>query len=340
MRAQHGCLRARIPALCGIALALITFEVAFRFLLFGTTYLDPRIHRVVRTERHRLGEGFGLANWDERGIRLSPHACANCPQVLVIGDSYTEGFQVNDDQTYAAVAESLLAAQRPLRLLNAGFATASPANYVVDAARYRRRIKPTWVIIQLSADDLGPDAFHQDKVHFRQERDGLKLEVPAPYDYGLISRTLGGLRERSALLNFAIGHIDVARHGPTGPPWFRAGSEATAPVVVEAPRTYPLERELDLMRSSYENRVTFLFLPLFNHPVENEETRFVRYCQMTHVSCVNFRSSFGEFQRAGTAPYGFPNSRFAGGHLNAAGHEAVARLLVAEIRRLEQHGLF
>jgi hypothetical protein len=259
----------------------------------------------------------------------------------VIGDSYTEALQVNDDQAYVAVAESLLAGPKPVRLLNAGIASASPADYAVQAARYRKRIRPAWVVIQLNADDLGRDAFLPDKVHFRQNGDALTLVVPAAYSYGRITKILEFIRERSALANYAISRLDIARQGPKGPPWFRAGSEPQVHALAPAPpQRFPLERELTLLRASYGNRITFLFLPLFNKPVEDEETRFDRYCRATQSSCVNFRASFEEFQRTGTAPTGFPNSRFAYGHLNPAGHAAVARLLASELRRLQQHGLF
>lgn len=337
---RPGRLRAMIPAVCGIALSLLTFEVAFRLLLFQTIRLDPVAHLPIATATHRLGEGFGVSHWDGRGIRLSPHSCSNCTRVLVIGDSYTEALQVNDDQTYASVAETILAGPKPVRLLNAGVAGASPADYTVQAAHYRKWIQPAWVVVQLNADDLGSDAFVPDKVHFRQNGDGLTLVVPTPYSYGRITQTLAFIRERSALVNYAVARLDIARQGPKGPRWFRAESESKVRAVPEAPQSYPLEHELGLMRASYGNRITFLFLPLFDKPVENEELRFDRYCRATHQSCVNFRASFEEFQRTGTAPYGFPNSGFGGGHLNPAGHVAVARLLANELRRLQQHGLF
>lgn len=331
--------RTMLAAIAGIALALIAFEALFRLLLFGSVDIDPATHALTATGRHRIGEGFGESHRDRRGIRLSPHACAHCPQILVIGDSYTDAFQVNDDEAYTAVAESMLAGSKPVRLLNAGAAGSSPADYLVQAASYLRRFQPAWVVIELNADDLGPDAFHPDQVHFRQDGNHLTPVVPAPYAYGRITRTLGFVREHSALINYAITRLDIARNGRKGPPWFRAGFRPPA-VRSETPWTYPLEQELSLLRSAYKGRVTFLFLPLFNVPIEDEEVRFERYCATAHMSCVNFRASFDEFRRNGTAPYGFPNSRFGGGHLNADGHVVVARLLADEIRRLQQNGLF
>jgi lysophospholipase L1-like esterase len=339
-RSWRGRLRTLLPAVAGITLSLLMFEAAFRLLLFGSEGRDPITHASITVGVHRLGEGFGVSHRDARGIRLSPHRCSICPQVLVIGDSYTEASQVDDDKVYTAVAETMLSGLRPVRLLNASTSGASPADYFVQATSYRRRFDPAWIVIQLNADDLGRDAFLPDKVHFRQNGDRLTPVVPSPYAYGRISRTLGFIRERSALANYAIGRLDIARSGANAPPWFRAGFNNRVHLSSSAPATYPLEHELDLLRAAYKGRVTFLFLPLFNVPVEVEELRFERYCGATHMSCVNFRASFDEFRRTGTAPYGFPNSRFGDGHLNAAGHAAVARQLADEIRRLQQNGLF
>lgn len=335
----RGRLRTMLAAIAGIALALLTFEAAFRLLLFGSVEVDPVTHAPIATGRHRIGEGFGESHRDSRGIRLSPHGCSHCPQVLVIGDSYADAFQVNDDEAFTAVAESMLAGSKPVRLLNAGAAGSSPADYLVQAASYLRRFQPAWVVIALNADDLGPDAFHPDQVHFRQEGDRLTPVVPAPYAYGSVTKTLAAIREHSALINYAIARLDIARSGPKAPPWFRAGFQPPA-VHAEPPPKYPVEQELSLLRSAYKERVTFLFLPLFNVPIEDAEVRFERYCAAAHVSCVNLRWSFDEFRRTGTAPYGFPNSRFGGGHLNAAGHVVVARQLADELRRLQQNGLF
>lgn len=330
--------RTMLAAVAGIGLALLTFEAAFRLLLFGSVSRDPVTGAQVVTGRHRIDEGFGVSHRDSRGIRLSPHGCSHCPQVLVIGDSYTDAFQVNDDEVFTAAAESMLAGSKPVRLLNAGAAGSSPADYLVQAASYLRRIQPAWVVIELNADDLGADAFRPDEVHFL-DRDRLTPVVPAPYAYGRTTRTLAWIREHSALINYAIARLDIARNSSQEPPWFRAGFQPPA-ARAEAQPVYPVERELTILRAAYKNRVTFLFLPLFNVPIETEEVRFERYCAATQMSCVDFRSSFDEFRRAGTAPYGFPNSRFGGGHLNAAGHALVARQLAVEIRRLQQNGLF
>jgi hypothetical protein len=65
----HGRLRTMLAAIAGIGLALLTFEAAFRLLLFGSIDLDPATHAPIATGRHRIGEGFGESHRDSRGIR-------------------------------------------------------------------------------------------------------------------------------------------------------------------------------------------------------------------------------------------------------------------------------
>jgi hypothetical protein len=77
--------------------------------------------------------------------------------------------QVDDNENYPAIVEASLAASRPLRLVNVGRASRSPADYVFDAAQYRQLVQPVWTVIQLNADDFGRDAFSPEKVHFREQ---------------------------------------------------------------------------------------------------------------------------------------------------------------------------
>ncbi len=319
---RRGRLGGWSRAISGIALSVLAFEAVFRFLSFEVTRVDPVSHRQVLTMTHRLGEGFGVSHWDASGIRQSPANCTSCPRVLVLGDSFTEALQVNDPDAYPAVAEALLSSTQPILLVNAGQASRSPADYVFDALRNRQLVQPAWTVIQLNLDDLGPDAFIDAKIHFLEQGTKLLTPVAPPsHVYGRITRLLGVLRGHSALVNYALYRLDVIRQTRRPPRWFIAGSEPDGRPAPEA-RKYPVERELDLMRASYENRITFLFLPPFNTAIESGETRFERYCLSTPGSCVNLRASFDGFRQRGTAPYGFPNSRFGEGHLNRDGHAA------------------
>jgi hypothetical protein len=57
------------------------------------------------------------------------------------------------------------------------------------------------------------------------------------------------------------------------------------------------------------------------------------HCRERGVSCVSSRARYLDFQRRGTAPFGFPTTSFNIGHLNPEGHEAFAEVLAEEMKR-------
>ena len=122
------------------------------------------------------------------------------------------------------------------------------------------------------------------------------------------------------------------------PPLFRAGD--TSPPAPAEVREWPVEAELDAMATAYDRRVTFLLIPPFEETPGDIERRFLAYCRNASVSCADLRDSFGAFRASGSAPFGFFNSRFGEGHMNARGHEAAAELLARELGNLRRHGLF
>jgi hypothetical protein len=133
------------------------------------------------------------------------------------------------------------------------------------------------------------------------------------------------------------------------PPLFRAADDAErAPVPPAASRgvttgpafLHTVDAELELLVRSYGGRVTFLFLSPFEGGPDVVEKTFIDNCASRGWSCVDFRGTFADFRARGDAPFGFPNSRFGVGHLNARGHAAAARLLTTELRRLRARGLF
>jgi lysophospholipase L1-like esterase len=69
------------------------------------------------------------------------------------------------------------------------------------------------------------------------------------------------------------------------------------------------------------------------------EQRIVAACRSWRWSCVQLRDRFPEFEARHEAPYGFPNLQWGRGHLNVAGHRAVAELLADEIARLRARDL-
>jgi GDSL-like Lipase/Acylhydrolase family len=329
-------------SILGVLLALAAMEALVRLLADDHPSYDPvygwsyRSQTVVR----RIGEGSAVSHWDADGVRVGPPAPAGAAPVLAIGDSFTEAMQVDDDETFTAVAQRALNREGiPMRLINAGRGSSSPADYVARAGLDLARFRPRWIVIQLNEGDLEGDAFDVGKTHFVRGPGGLQPETVPPRR----ARFPHPLGDRSALANFLVAKAGGYRSGARMPPLFRAADlgpyEASLPD--SAKRRWPAEAILDRMRTAYGNRVTYFYLPGFTREPSQAERQFAGWCRDQNVSCIDFRDAFSPFRLAGHAPFGFANSgHFATGHLNPAGHAAAGRLLAAELRRVRQRGLF
>jgi len=326
----------------GVGLALLCFELLLRLVAHGQPTLDPQKGWIYKatTVRHWLGEGHGVSHWSPQGIRESPFR-PDRPStvVLVLGDSITEGLQVSDQAVYPAQLE--LALQRsawPAAVLNAGRSTLSSADYIATAQLYRDEFRPTWTIVQLRLDDLTTDCRQPSRTHFTDRNGHLTIEVVQPR-MGRVSRWLAVVRRASALVDVAIARAGAFRAASRLPPMFRGGASEAAQGVRPPEVDYPIEEELAMLASAWSGRLTIALVPDSSQDAGPIERRAIDYCRRNGVSIVDLRDVFLQFERAQSSPFGFPNSQYGFGHLNAEGHRALAGLLASELKGLRARGL-
>src|ERR1051326_5473209 len=142
----------------GMVLALAAFELSLRHLSFGHQSLDPKLGWEWRsvTVIHRLDEGWGVSHWRDDGGRDRVPAPQSAPRVLVVGDSFTEGLQVDDDEVFTGRL-------RRVEALNIGRSSDAIPDYVAFAAEYQARFRPAWTVVALGASDFAADAFDSSK---------------------------------------------------------------------------------------------------------------------------------------------------------------------------------
>ena len=118
-------------------------------------------------------------------------------------------------------------------------------------------------------------------------------------------------------------------------PWFKAPTLRAVKATVES-KHYPIAEELAALVKAYDGRITLLLLSDYDQagplPPDREETVIIDWCERNQVSLVRIDQSFETFRRKEVAPYGFSNSSFNAGHMNATGHQAVAELLTRELQ--------
>ncbi len=101
----------------------------------------------------RAGFGSKGLNYDQHGFRLMPPLPAdasNGAPVLATGDSFTQGDEVNDDQSWPAVLQGLV----KRKTINAGVAAYGIDQTVLRTERLAAELKPAAIVVGFIADDL------------------------------------------------------------------------------------------------------------------------------------------------------------------------------------------
>ncbi len=335
----------------GAALGLALSEALVRVVFTIDTEYDPVLGRVMAAGATTRwgGEGFGTARWTIHGLRRASPPDRAKPSILVLGDSYVEAKNVDDSEVLTHVLEEKLrGGKTPFQVLNAGRSYASAADYVSLAPFYRSELAPRWTIIQLREPDITTDAFDRKKgymARFAIDQSGGKAALRVvPGEPSRPSRFWGATRliRRSSLITYGMQRLTefeaAARAEP--PLFFAADAPPPRPEGQDdAAERYPIADILKALHKAYDGRVTLLYLPNFDPQKPSEvdrsaERAFDAACAGASIRCINFRSEHASFAARRTSPYGFVNTRFNFGHMNAEGHRAVAEVLAREMERL------
>jgi lysophospholipase L1-like esterase len=326
----------------GFALALVAFEPLLRFIHYAPVVWNPVLGPIfqpgsVVTFRT---EGSGRSHWRDNGVRRATAAASNSKQIVVLGDSYVEALMLDDGQELTSQAEDLLAPEIPgVSVINLGRSDRSAADFVALAPWIEETFAPQWVVVQLGPSDVGADALAESKTHFRRTPAG-GIELVVNIKRGALWHALLPLRRHSSLLDLSISRLPKMVFSDE-PPLFRGASSVPVPPAFDLSLAAAMLNEL---RSAYDGRLTLLYLPDFDPSgtarVDAFEEFLTAWCVSNGTSLVNLRDAFPRFRETRQAPYGFANTTFNWGHLNAEGHAAAGRLLADDLSRLHRRGLF
>ncbi len=194
----------RLALLLGsILVTLIVLELGCRLargpdmlLHWSNLVLEARIGVEKENREHRftydpiLGyvqrAGLSSSNihYDADGFRVMPalpDGATDGPPVLATGDSYTQGDEVNDSETWPAYLQGLLRR----RTINAGVAAYGLDQTVLRTERLVPLVKPAAIVVGFIADDVRRSEMSRtwgaEKPYFALKGDMLELRnVPVP----------------------------------------------------------------------------------------------------------------------------------------------------------------
>jgi hypothetical protein len=228
--------------------------------------------------------------------------------------------------------------------LNLGFGGGALPHYISTAERYKFRFSPKWVIIQLRDLDLTTEAWGKDGPHFvKNEVSGEIACVPAvtlPTPQSMAYRFFVTSCQYFSFPRYANARITEFRMmSKSEAPLFKAGYVNTTSLAQEPDLgTYPIAREIELLRNVYEGRLTILYIAPYNPrapmSASSMETELSKICRQQKISFVTTRSLHDRFKSRNISPFGFSNSKFNVGHCNWDGHQAIADLLAEELARV------
>jgi hypothetical protein len=293
-------------------------------------------------------EGDGEGHWTSNGVRrASLPVESDGPPILLVGNSFTEGQQVTDEEHYGHLLERELRLKgKYIPVLSFGKSGCSVPDYVASAKNLQAVFKPRWTVIQVQAGDFLGGSWREaspGSARFVRGDGQSRIKVVVqPLPKKKQKFLLRQLAERFPhVVPFSLTYRRVRefqRWLKNERPWFRTepAKAAASDPLRSWGADYPLGDEMRLLAEAYQGRLTLLFLAPFDPKDPSGQTEQERLLQKlataNGVRFVTLRDKFQDMEKIGKSPYGFNNTLFNYGHWNRYGHAAAAQLLLTDLR--------
>jgi hypothetical protein len=233
-RAANGAL-----LLVSLVASLVLVEIGYR-VAAGLPVLKLVNWRTDAVSTNWLGEraaydpviGWSLKPWTnidgyqtiDHGIRRNfGESVVRTGAVLAVGDSFTEGWEVDDDASWPAVLET----STGVPVVNAGVGGYATDQVVMRAEQLLPIVKPKLLVVGFLQSDIyrsGYSIFGAPKPWFTIENEALRYHPPEPLEPrtpGMLTSAAYGLRD--GLGYFSIADYLLARLDPDY--WYGEGSQ-------------------------------------------------------------------------------------------------------------------
>jgi hypothetical protein len=225
--------------LVSLAVSLVFIEAGYR-VAAGLPVFKLTNWRIDQVSTNRLGEravfdpviGWSLKPWTDidgfetidYGIRRNfTETTIRTGGALAVGDSFTEGWEVEDEESWPAVLEKTTG----VPIVNAGVGGYGTDQIVMRAEQLLPIVKPKVLIVGFLESDIqraGHSVFGAPKPWFSVENDALRFHPPEPLEpraQTMLASTAYKLRD--GLGYFATADFIFARLNPNF--WYSTGTE-------------------------------------------------------------------------------------------------------------------
>lgn len=328
----------------------IVLEIFIRLFVFNSPsrVIDPAWGKVPSPNScYRRGtEGFGITCYSTNGEIETPYH--DGVPVVVLGDSYTEATQVDNSEKYVSLTESYLR-ERGLNvdLHNLGNSGLHTADYVYLAPLITKTFSPEVVVLQVNAKDFSESLDIDGSNYFEQQNGELALSHSdsTPDDV-----TLENIARSSSLLTYIIFRWSeispkIVFDSSVSAKFSDAGAlNGFGNPAAENISAEQIILQLNAIKRAYSaSRIVILFIP--NVPVVSDSglswtnpsddyflSTFKSIDGITVAYPINgFRALYEEEK---ILPRGFFNTTPNKGHINAYGHELVAKSLADKLEEI------
>lgn len=336
-----------------LAVSLIVWEILLRFfVVIPIPYRhDPAIGWMPKPYSSGLFtlEGRGVCNYNEFGFRGETIGEKQPGElrIVALGDSYTEGQQMNIEQTFPAQLEQLLNEKReanvaasglpPVRVLNGGRGGSSPAYSVQLAEEYKKIFQPDWVVLLINDGNWVTIFDPTTEIYYRPDGEAFQMEVQ--WKWNKMSRLLKLLMQWR-VRDLAVFQYTYNRLGTIMAARAKAANNdgTTTAQSVEDNKAHSLRQEkaIDWTVQQLAERYPKLIvvhMPIGAstgglHPPMDSEGFLIKSCERHRVPLIVMRDRIAQdYMETKQPPFGFYNTLPWLGHPNAYGHKLVAQAL-------------
>ncbi|MBP1763007.1 MAG: hypothetical protein H6Q65_65 [Firmicutes bacterium] len=325
-------MKAACKLFIALVCALLIWEILLECTMFRSSGATshPVLGRIPDYGLCLNGrEGFSAFSRNRFGFRnpeIGPKQ-QDQSRILVLGDSYTEAIQVNNQDTFCSQLEQSLHRKGVgNEVINAGRSGASPAYYIHLADYYTRTFEADFVVIQLNEKDFIEDMADRSKPFFI-EQDG--------NDYKTIYReTSNSFTQKHPELSSWITRWSIVQLGLQKKESLFAAKEIKQEAKIK--KLPALDQIVAWSVRSFKERyknVVIVFIPAINYSQPDGQSTEVedllcKYSQIYDVTLINMRPVFMNAYSETLQPlHGFYNTMPGIGHINKEGHRLTAQQL-------------